>query len=105
MQKKVAKSAKNLLTLVRPRANIQSDKSRIACDNSKGGEIMNVNKLKGKIVEKDMTVERLAALIGINRASLYRKLNNCEKITIGEAIKIKEVLEMNNEEAFEIFLS
>ena len=66
---------------------------------------MNVNKLKGKIVEKDMTVERLAALIGINRASLYRKLNNCEKITIGEAIKIKEVLEMNNEEAFEIFLS
>lgn len=66
---------------------------------------MNINKLKGKIVEKDMNVETLAALIGIHKASLYRKLNNGEKITIGEAAKLKEALEMNNEEAFEIFLA
>lgn len=66
---------------------------------------MNINKLKGKIVEKDMNVEALAAILGINRASLYRKLNNGEKITIGEAAKLKEALEMNNEEAFEIFLA
>lgn len=66
---------------------------------------MNINKLKGKIVEKDMSVEALAAHIGINRASLYRKLNNYEKITIGEAVKMKEALEMNDAEAYEIFLS
>ena len=66
---------------------------------------MNINKLKGKIVEKDMSVETLAARIGINKSSLYRKLNNYEKITIGEAVKMKEALEMNDAEAYEIFLS
>ena len=66
---------------------------------------MNVSKLKGKIVEKDMNVEALAVLIGINRASLYRKLNNAEKITIGEAAKMKDALEMSDDEAYEIFLA
>lgn len=66
---------------------------------------MNVNKLKGKIVEKDMNIETLAAIIGIDRSSLYRKLNNSDKITIGEAMKIKAALDMNDFEATEIFLS
>lgn len=66
---------------------------------------MNINKLKGKIVERGMNIETLAERIGINRASLYRKLNDSEKITIGEASKMKEALEMNNEEAYEIFLA
>ena len=65
---------------------------------------MNINKLKGKIVEKDMNVEKLAEAIGIDKSSLYRKLNACEKITIGEAVKMKDVLELTNEEACEIFL-
>ena len=65
---------------------------------------MNVNKLKGKIVEREMNVESLADVIGINRSSLYRKLNNAEKITIGEALKMKEALEMSDQEACEIFL-
>ena len=72
---------------------------------NKGGEKMNIAKLKGKAVEKGMTPEKLAECIGINRATLYRKLNNSEKITIGEAQKIKEVLELTNEEATEIFLT
>ena len=66
---------------------------------------MNINKLKGKIVEKDMNVEKLADIIGIDRSSLYRKLNNAEKITIGEAVKMKDALEMNDAEAYEIFLA
>lgn len=66
---------------------------------------MNINKLKGKIVEKEMNVESLAAIIGVDRSSLYRKLNNGEKLTIGEAIKIKSALELSNEEACEIFLT
>ena len=66
---------------------------------------MNLNKLKGKIVEKGMNVEILGALIGIERATLYRKLNNFEKITIGEAKKIKIALELSNEDAIEIFLN
>ena len=66
---------------------------------------MNINKLKGKIVEREMNIETLAVCIGIDRSSLYRKLNNAEKITLGEAIKMKDVLEMSDDEACEIFLS
>lgn len=66
---------------------------------------MNINKLKGKIVEKGMNPESLADAIGINRSTLYRKLNNGEKITIGEALKMKDALEMSKEEACEIFLT
>lgn len=66
---------------------------------------MNINKLKGKIVEEGMNVETLAERIGIDRSSMYRKLNNFEKITIGEAVKIKAVLNLSNEEATDIFLA
>ncbi len=66
---------------------------------------MNINKLKGKIVERGMNVENLADAIGINRSSLYRKLNNGEKITVGEAVRMKDALKMSNEEACEIFLA
>lgn len=66
---------------------------------------MNINKLRGKIVENEMNVEALASKIGVDRSSLYRKLNNVERITIGEAVKMKEALSLTNEEALEIFLS
>lgn len=66
---------------------------------------MNVNKLKGKVVEMGMNVETLAETIGIDRSSLYRKLNNFEKVTIGEAQKMKDALSMSDEEAYEIFLA
>ena len=66
---------------------------------------MKLNKLKAKIVENETNVEAVADYIGIDRSSLYRKLNNFDKITIGEAIKLKECLRMTDEEASEIFLS
>jgi plasmid maintenance system antidote protein VapI len=66
---------------------------------------MQLNKLKAKIVEKGMNVESLADMIGLDRSSLYRKLNNFEKITIGEAVKMKSALEMTDAEASDIFLS
>ncbi len=65
---------------------------------------MNVQKLKAKIVERELNVETVADRIGIDRATLYRKLNNFEKVTIGEANKLKEVLAMTDEEATQIFL-
>lgn len=66
---------------------------------------MQLNKLKAKIVAKGMNVEALADMIGIDRSSLYRKLNNFEKITIGEALRMKAALEMTDAEASDIFLS
>ena len=64
---------------------------------------MNVQKLKGRMVEKGMNVKTLAEKIGVDRSSLYRKLGNGEKISIGEAQKIKEVLELSREDASAIF--
>lgn len=66
---------------------------------------MKTKVLKAKLVERGINVETLADSIGIGRSALYRKLNNFEKITIGEAIKIKAVLEMTDDEAIKIFLA
>lgn len=65
---------------------------------------MDVRKLRAKMVEKSVSVDHLAKSIGINRASLYRKLNNAEKITIGEARRISDALELTCDEATLIFL-
>ena len=65
---------------------------------------MDINKLKGKLVEKQVNVETLAKMIGTERSTMYRKFNNAEKITIGEAVKIKSVLGLTDDEATEIFL-
>ena len=64
---------------------------------------MNGNKLKAKIIERGLNVEGFASLINMNRSSLYRKLNNSCRITIAEAVCMKEALKLTNEEAIEIF--
>ena len=66
---------------------------------------MKHNLLKAKIVEKGYSVEKVADKANINRATLYRKLNNFEKITIGEAKRIKSALGLTSKEATEIFLA
>lgn len=66
---------------------------------------MKLNKLKARIIELGMNVEGLADKIGMERSTLYRKLNNFEKITIGEAIRMKDALSLTEAEATEIFLS
>lgn len=66
---------------------------------------MKINKLKAKIVEKGMNVEALADAIGIDRSSMYRKLNKFEKITIGEALRMKVALDMTDADAIDIFLT
>lgn len=66
---------------------------------------MNANKLKGKIIEQGLTIARVADLIGMHRSSLYRKINGHERMTVGEAIKIKNILGLTDLEALDIFLS
>lgn len=66
---------------------------------------MKLNKLKGKMVENEVNVESLADALGVDRSTMYRKLNEADKITIGEAMKIKAVLSLTDEEATDIFLA
>lgn len=68
--------------------------------------MVNVNKLKGKIVENGLNVSELAALIGIDKATFYRKLSaNGESFTIKEADLIAEKLSLNRDEVNSIFFS
>ena len=67
---------------------------------------MSVNKLKGKIVEKGLSIKTLADIIGIDRATLYRKLsNNGDTLLIREANSIVSALKLSPDEAVAIFFS
>lgn len=65
---------------------------------------MNASMLRGKIIERGLNVESVAEKIGIDRSSLYRKLNDGEKMTLKEAVRIRNLLDLSDEEATLIFL-
>lgn len=68
--------------------------------------MVNVDLLKKKIVEKNISVEKLASLINIDKSTLYRKIsNNAESISIREANMIVKVLELTTDEAVAIFFA
>lgn len=66
---------------------------------------MLTSKLKDKINQNGIKMEDLATNMGINRSTLYRKLNNIDKVTVGDAKRLKTFLNISNKEAIEIFLS
>ena len=69
-------------------------------------KVVNTNKLKGKIVECGLNISELAELIGIDKATLYRKINaNGQTITIKEADMISKELKLSKEEVNDIFFS
>lgn len=68
--------------------------------------MVNVNKLRGKIVEKGMNISILAENIGIDRATLYRKLGgNGSNFSIKDADSISKALELTISEVNEIFFA
>ena len=67
--------------------------------------MLNKNKLRGKIAEAGMTVASLAAAIGLNPATLHRKINGETEFTRAEIQTITEVLNLTVEEVQEIFFA
>ena len=67
--------------------------------------MVNVNKLKGKVVEQGRSIADLAEDIGIDKATLYRKLNNPETFTLRDADSIVKALGLPVEDAVAIFFS
>jgi len=66
--------------------------------------MVDVLKLKAKIVEKGFTVSSLAYAIGIDQSTLYRRFADQGKsFTIGEIGQIVTVLELTEQEVREIF--
>ena len=66
---------------------------------------MDANKLKTKLSEKGFSISTIAILIGVHNSLLHKKINGYEPITIYEAKCIKEILNLTNTEALDIFLS
>jgi len=67
---------------------------------------VNINKLKGKIVENGMTIGSLAEKIGVDRATLYRKMsNNGETMLVKDANSIVAALNLSVDDAVAIFFN
>jgi transcriptional regulator with XRE-family HTH domain len=67
--------------------------------------MVNTRKLKGLLVEKGISVEGLAKAIGLNKSTLYRKLNGRCPVNIKDADLIARELQLSGLEASEIFFS
>ena len=67
---------------------------------------MKVAKLRDEIYVRRMTVENLCKITGIDRSRMYRRLNSeGQKMTLEEAKKITEALQLPHDVAIDIFLA
>ena len=68
--------------------------------------VVNIARLKGKIVERGNTQEAVANAIGMDRSTFYRKLKDGgEKFIIGEIHGIVNAVPLSKEEAIDIFFT
>ena len=68
--------------------------------------MVNINKLRGAIVEREMNMGDLADRIGVDRSTLYRKISsNGSSFTIEEADLISKALKLTADEATAIFFA
>lgn len=68
--------------------------------------MVNVDKLRGKLVECRLSVEDAATAIGMDRATLYRRLNGGgATFTIAEADKLASLLKLTPDELNKIFFA
>ncbi len=66
--------------------------------------MVNVNRLRGKMVERGYNVETLSKAIGVNTSTLYRKLARSDDMfTIANATRIGKILQLSPVEMTEIF--
>jgi transcriptional regulator with XRE-family HTH domain len=66
----------------------------------------NMMKLKGVMVEKGMTQEKLAELIGMDRSTLIRKMKNEGlQFTVEDVQNITKALNLKPEEVLAIFFT
>ena len=67
--------------------------------------MVNVDLLKGKITERGTNVSEIAVKMGVDKATLYRRIADGSSFTIGEVEKIAEVLRLSHDEAISIFFN
>lgn len=68
--------------------------------------MVNILKLKAKLVENGKNVEYLADTLGVNKTTIYRKLAaGGDDFTIGEVDKISKVMNLSAADINSIFFS
>ena len=66
---------------------------------------VNVEKLREKMAEKNVSNEDMARLMGIDTSTFYRKLKSDGiNFTVGQMHTIADVLDLSNEDTTSIFL-
>ena len=72
----------------------------------RGDNVVNVQMLKGKVVERGLTLEKVAENLGIDRSTMSRKLGNGGgDFTIKQADGIVNLLNLTSDEATSIFFN
>lgn len=67
---------------------------------------VNVPKLKGILLERGLNVVKLGQMIGYDKSSIYRRLEDSGKsMTVDDANLIIKALKLTKEEAIAIFFS
>lgn len=65
----------------------------------------NLEKLKKRIDDSGLKRDFIADFLGIDRASLYNKLQGKTEFVVSEAGALKEILNLSEKEASSIFFS
>lgn len=66
---------------------------------------MNIDKLKGKLVEKKKTYDDCSKFLEVTTSTFNNKMNGKSKFYVEEINKLSELLELTNEEKIDIFLN
>lgn len=67
---------------------------------------VDVNRLKGKVVERGLTGEKMAKSIGVDQSTYYRKIGEGGgSFTIAQAIAISNILSLSEKERTDIFFA
>ena len=68
--------------------------------------MVNIRKLKAKMVEKDISIIQLANILSIDRSTVYRKLNKSgETFTVIDVEKIAKALSLTYDDINNIFFT
>jgi len=58
--------------------------------------MVNIPKLKGKLVENELTIAQISERIGVDKSTIYRKINSGgDSFTIGEVQMLARELKLN----------
>ena len=67
--------------------------------------MVNTALLRSAITKKGTNVTEVAAQMGVDKATLYRRMADSGTFTIGEVEKLTSILNLSHEEAISIFFT